>query len=439
MLQRMQARVHGADSKAAYLTAMNRRRVSTSIRVPSWHVECIYYCVVAYSLVSAYLGIEIRLVAAGATAILAGFCYTKLGSYATRPISVLLACAASFVLIQILVHGISPLDSLIRGFIVWMCGMVVVQSLGYRTGFLQRCTIVIFLLGLIAVPSLRYGDAGSAERAAAGIQLSGNLQNANGLGAWFGFCFVSFALLGLETRRLTGRTLYWVAATASLLIAGLSVSRTAMLGGAIAVVLGFRDILRRGFVPLLALLVLTGVVLEAGLFDRVVSMYEARGLEDTGRLILWPEVLKRIATSPIVGFGVNGLTTYVPQRGSAITTPHNSFLFFALSGGIVPLFLWTLFWFGRGRRLILQGPARQYARFQLPFFCYLLVQFISGDLNNDPWTTLAVTVMAAPAFSRSRLRPAFTTTRGASNHQTVAPRLRHRVESPAPQRPSTAH
>jgi hypothetical protein len=368
-------------------------------RVPSWHVEGLYYFVITYSLVAGYLGIEVPLVAAALTMALMAFCYTTVGSHSTRPIAALLGCAASFVIVQFVVHQIPPLDPLIRSLIVWACGMIVVQSLCFRHGFVQRCTVVIFVLGLIAVPSLRYVDAGSAERAAAGIQLGGNLRNANGLGSWFGFCFVALALLGLETQRLALRTVFWSAAMASLLIVGLTVSRGAVIGSAVAVAVGFRSILKRGFVPVLVLLIFTGVVLETELFDQVVARYEARGLEDTGRAVLWPNVVPRVLASPLAGVGIDNIETYIPQTGRSISTPHNAFLFFALSSGVIPFSFWLLFWLSRGRRLMFRKATGPLASFQLPFFLYTLIQFLLGDLNNDPWGLLAIAVTAAPGFS----------------------------------------
>jgi hypothetical protein len=388
-------------------TLPRARRASRLGRVPSREIEYAYYAVVGYSLLASYLGVELPLIAAVSILGLTAICYMRAGSTATKPVGALIACVGAFVAIQYVFHDVPLRDASLRSFVLWICGLVLVRALTLRAGFLERCTIVIFALGLVAVPSLTFSDSGSTERAQAGIALSGNLRNANGLGAWFGFCFVSLSLLGLENRKWSVRLFYWSAAAASILITGLSVSRTAILASGIAVLVGFRDILKRGFAPLLVLLVLMGLVVESQLFDRVVERYEARGLEDTGRLVLWPHVVDRIWTSPLVGVGVNDLSTYIPERADSIATPHNSFLYIALSSGFVPLLCWALFWLRTGTRLLSDGPSRQYARFQLPFLLYALIEFSLGDMNNDPWVLVALAVAAAPSFSYAPRFPVF--------------------------------
>jgi len=372
----------------------------------SSRVEYVYYLAIAYSLVSPYLAIEVPLVAAGMTVGLAGVCYVQLGPQATAvvaPIEALLACALSFIFIQVAFHGISLWDPIIRTFVLWICGMVIMQALCLRRGFVRRCTLAIFALGLVAVPGLSFGSSGSVARAAAGVDLGGNLRNANGLGAWFGFCFVSFAILGVQTKGLTSRALYWLAAAGSLSIAGLSVSRGALIASAIAATVGFRDVLKRGFLPLLFLVVLGGVIVESELFGHVVSLYEARGMEETGRVLLWPHVIDRIAAAPLVGVGMADISTYVPEAGHSISTPHNSFLFFALSSGLVPLAFWTLFWLRAGYRSLAHRQSPGYGPFQLPLFLYLCVHFVLGDINLDPWVLLAFAVVAGSGVSHPRL------------------------------------
>src|SRR5207344_2477819 len=131
--------------------------------------------------------------------------------------------------VQIAVYDVSIRDQIIRAFILLICGMIIVQSLCLRPGFLRRCTIVLFVIGLIPLPHL-ISTAG--ERAAAGIQIGGGMQNAGGLGYWFGFCLVSFAIFGLEAKQGTVRILYWLVAIGCLLILGLTVTRGASIASA---------------------------------------------------------------------------------------------------------------------------------------------------------------------------------------------------------------
>src|SRR5262245_45238252 len=244
--------------------------------IPSRRVEYLYYFVVFYAIIAAYLGIEVPLVAAGTTVALAGFCLTQMGSRAKKvfaPIGFLLACIISFILVQIAVHGVSITDQMIRTFILLICGMIIVQSLCLRPGFLHRCTLVLFAIGLIAVPHLGFSTPTTGERASADIEIGGGMRNAGGLGYWFGFCLVSFTILGLEAKQNTVRILYWLAAIGCLVIVGLSVTRGALIASAIAITVGFRGLLKRGFVPILVFIVLSGVTYESGLFNQVISNY----------------------------------------------------------------------------------------------------------------------------------------------------------------------
>jgi hypothetical protein len=374
------------------------------ICVPSRLVEYLYYLAIGYSLLAEYLGVDVPLLAAVMTIVIAGSCYWRLGSNAIvvlRPVLYLLACIGTFIAVQVIFHGLSLLsDHVLRSTVLWACSIVIVQSLSLRSGFLMRCSVVILLMGCVALPSLTLWGGSSVQRAAAGIVLGGNLANSNGLGAWFGFCFVALALFGLDTRKVSNRVLCWSAATVCLVVASLSVSRGALIASAIAVTVGFRDIFKRGFWPLLLLIILGAVVMESETFDLVLARYETRGLEDTGRLGLWPPVVGRIVASPVVGVGVQNIATYIPESRRAITTPHNAFLFFALSSGVVPFALWTMFWLRAAGRSFSPGQPTAHARFQLPFLLYLLVMFTLGDINNDPWVHLATAVAAGPVVVR---------------------------------------
>jgi O-antigen ligase len=383
------------------------RHASRSIRVPSSRVEGLYYFVIAYSIVSGYLGVEVPLVAGGGAAALAAFCYQQLGFAATTvfaPIGSLLACIIAFICIQIAFHGFSVTDPVIRTFILWIFWMLIVQSLCLRPAFVRRCTLVIFAIGLVAVPNLTFNTGGSVARAAAAIDLGGNLRNANGLGSWFGFCLVSFAMLGLDEKRMSRRAFYWSAAAACLLIAGLSVSRGALVASAIAIIVGFRGLFRRGAMPLLLLIFLSGLIVQSGLFGQIVSLYQERGMEETGRLLLWPHVLERVWTSPLLGVGDADISTYIPEAASSVSTPHNSFLFFALASGIIPLALWALFWIQAGKRSLSHSNRSGHESFRLPFFIYVFINFLVGDINIDPWVLLAIAVAAGSNVSGASTR-----------------------------------
>ena len=132
------------------------------------------------------------------------------------------------------------------------------------------------------------------------------MSHPNGMAGWFGFCAVSLAIFGNQTKSAMHRGVYWLSAIACLLIAGLTVSRGPLIAAALALVVAFRRLLKGGFLPVLALLIIASVAIQIGLFDVVISSYETRGLEDTGRLVLWPYVVERILAAPFVGVGAYG-------------------------------------------------------------------------------------------------------------------------------------
>jgi len=370
--------------------------------MPSGQLEYAYFMIVAYSILSTNVGIELPIVAAGFTVLLSVICLAKSRRYYNKfyhPIALPLACFISFILIQIIFHGNSVTDPAIRAFILLICGMIILQTLRLRKGFLQRYTFVIFLIGAVVLPHVVLGGLGSVERAAADIQGGGNLRNANGLAGWFGFCALSFAVLGSEARKSTHRGLYWLLALGCLVVVGLTVSRGVIFAVILALLFVFRRSLKRGFVPLLLLFIVVGVSLETGVVHQLISRYEERGMEETGRFVLWPYVLARIMTEPWVGVGVSKISIYVPEMSEAITTPHNAFLYFALASGVVPFAFWLIFWLRAGWESFFNVKERdRETAFRLPFFIYIFVNSMFGDINTDPWVLLLYSVCAGSSF-----------------------------------------
>src|SRR5206468_1406735 len=106
-----------------------------------------------------------------------------------------------------------------------------------------------------------------------------DLSNANGLGAWFGFCFVYFTIVGFETNRTLSRLLSWLVSLGCLFVIGLTVSRGSLSAVALAIIVAFRRVLKRGFAPMLLLAILISAIYISGIFDRAVESYSERGVE----------------------------------------------------------------------------------------------------------------------------------------------------------------
>ena len=121
-------------------------------------------------------------------------------------------------------------------------------------------------------------------------------------------------------------------------------------------------------------------------------------MEDTGRFVLWPVVIERVLKSPLLGVGIDDMATYVPDIRGVITTPHNSFLYFALTSGVVPFLFWLFFWVRAGWSCLSNKEWLGYRSFRLPFLIYIFIGSLLGDINNAPWVLLAFTVSAGPGL-----------------------------------------
>ena len=373
------------------------RIIKNFIGIPSRRIEYGYYLITAYTILGGYFGLEIPLLAAGLTVALAFFCLQHFGSQATKilaPVAFLLASIIASIGVQIALHQTSLTDAYITRSILWVAGMIIVQSLALRPGFLYRCAIVLFVIGIIPLRDLTFsGGGGAVEQARLDAAVQGSLSHPAGLAYWFGFCVVFFAIAGLEDKRVRIQILYWMAAVGSLLVVALTVERGPLLATAIAITIAFRRILKRGFLPVLLLIILTGIVLESGLFSDSVAQYQTRGLEETGRLVIWPMIIDRILESPWVGVGATDVGTQVFGDRRFIT-PHNAFLYFALASGVVPFALFVAFWIRATLASLTHRDGSNSAVFRIPFLAYGLVFFMTGDGSPEPWVLLMLAVIA---------------------------------------------
>jgi O-antigen ligase len=373
-------------------------------RMPSQSLEYGYYLSIFYMVMSPALGLSVSLLGAAFLAALAGFCFRRVGRNARVVFSPLVfpsSCAASVLLIHTLVHGDSILQSNSRNFITWILALVVVQSLVLRPGFLRRFAIALFLLGLCMLPYMNlYGGAGDDRF---GLEGGVAFGNPNDLAAFFGFCCLYFTIAGIETRQLLIRAASWLAATVSLYVVGLTVSRGPLFALAVALVVGARRFLKRGFIPMLLLVLGVGLGYISGLFDQALASYQNRLTVDTGRLSVWPAALERFENSPWFGVGISDLPSYVPGADRPYM-PHNGFLCVGLAGGVVPLLLFVGYWWRSGRLAFAK------ARRSLPdgIFCgplWLYAFLVSMQLDfvfMAPW----VAVILANAMSRASGQPA---------------------------------
>jgi hypothetical protein len=150
-----------------------------------------------------------------------------------------------------------------------------------------------------------------------------------------------------------------------------------------------RHTLKRGFLPILLVVLLGFGFSVSGIFDQIVGNYEERGSEDSGRFALWPLAVERLIDSPLAG--VEDIATYVPEFMKEIT-PHNGFLYIGLTAGVLPLILFTAYWVNafRGAFKLSKG-AMQDAPFQLPLIIYIfIISSFSATGFMYPWAIVVL-------------------------------------------------
>src|SRR5262249_19105843 len=156
----------------------------------------------------------------------------------------------------IVFHRATIMDDAIRSVVVWGLTLIIVCTLCLREGFFHRFALVTLAIGGLSLPFLNLGYEQSVQLQRAGLETSIGLANPNELAAWFGFVCVYCLIIAIETRRNNFRVAAAVIAVACLFVVGLTVSRGSLIAIAIAGVVAGRNRLKRGFLPILLMLVL---------------------------------------------------------------------------------------------------------------------------------------------------------------------------------------
>lgn len=364
---------------------------------PPLLLEYAYYALFYYGTVAYYLGVSISGLAGMMQLALAACCIICLGSRATVVYTALrlpLACTLSVVIIQFTFYDESiKTGGAARYFIDWILVLIIFQSLYLRRGFLHRCVLVFFSMGLLGLPHLRT-TAVSHGRFAVDPKAGVGFTNANGLGEWFGFFCLYFTIVGLESKRTGVRVASSLAAVGCLLIVGLSVSRGALLGTALGITIALRRVLRRSFVPLLVFIILSGTLYTFGVFDRMIVHYTARGMEETGRSLIWPAAIENFLSSPLIGVGAANISVYVPSTGRW-WMPHNVFIDTALMSGVLPLALFVALWIRAAQNAFSSSAQLADSPFRPTLLVYTFVSMMLGGGISQPWGILSFVVALA--------------------------------------------
>jgi O-antigen ligase len=363
--------------------------------------EYVYYVLIVYSLFGATLSLSIGMLGAAMHVGLAMLCVLRVRSRIFSmhaAVFIPLLCVVSFVSVQLFVHSESLADELIRPLVIWAMDLIIVKSLCTRPGFIRRASTAVFIIGLMLLAFMNFSPDGRAElnhRAQLG------LSNANDLAAWFGFCALAFTIRGFEAARGFRKWISWTAAFSSVLVLALTVSRGPLVALAVCVIIVFRKHLNRSLLPILAVTTLAAAAMAFGVFDHVIEQYAERGMEETGRFVIWPQALARIWKSPVVGVGVSRILTPYSAR---MVLPHNGFLFIMLASGAVPLFFFCLYWL-ISLRGALKGSSQLNldSAYLLPLWLYAFMSLFEIDqVFMTAWSIISVSVCLPHSGFRHR-------------------------------------
>ncbi|MEO8324725.1 MAG: O-antigen ligase family protein [Nitrospirota bacterium] len=386
--------------------SLGQKKPPTIRYVTPWYVEYGFYASLVYGLMGPVVGVEIDRLGIVILGILACFCFLSIGE---RPVVFFktlifpIGLGLSYLIIQMMYHGISVQEDYVKMFIPWILTLIVVQALSFRRGFLHRFVIFALLLGgfmMFFIDIKAYGSEGITRLA---LEKGAGLSNSNALADWFGFCAVYMYMYGVVTERQEIRLVAWILSTACLLVVTLTVSRGALLAIMIAIVLGSREMLKRGFLPLLILFLLVWIAYGVGLFDQALMFYTMRATEESGRLLVWPRAFESFLNAPFTGVGANKMNIFVPEAAKKVT-PHNGVLFLAMASGIFPLLFYMAYWMQAGWAALCAPIGKiKTASFYLPLVAYaFLICLASNSAFMNSWV---VVTLAAAITSHIQIQP----------------------------------
>ncbi|MEP6958915.1 MAG: O-antigen ligase family protein [Nitrospirota bacterium] len=367
-----------------------------TVSAPSGLIEYGFYFYMCYTLLGGFFGLFVSNLASAVLILLVFFCLWEVGSQiipVIRVIALPLGCGIAYSFIQ-LVFFEEPLTTTVRLFLIWMFVLFLIQLLALRANFLHRFALVMFFIGLAALPNISsyqsQTEGGTMQRVV--LDRAIGFSHPNQMGAWYGFCTVYFVVLGITTKTTILRILSWLSAVGCLYVVTLTVSRGALLAVAVAIVVAGRQFLKRGFIPVLLVVCIGSIVVALGVFEQTAQLYARRGAEDTGRMAVWPLIIDSFLDSPLIGVGhTNAGATPV---GRHWVTPHNGFLYLAQSSGVVPLALFIAYWLRVGRAA-LQADVRKSpeAVFYFPLLAYSFVETnVSAFFFMELWATVSLAI-----------------------------------------------
>jgi O-antigen ligase len=394
----------GCEGMMTHTSRYGEKDIPTDIwtgPTPSALTEYGFYFYMFYTILGGAYGLFVNNVASGLLILLLILCLSEVGVQAMTVIRVLafpLGCGIAYSFIQVVFFE-EPLSLSVRGILIWMVMLVLVQSLAFRTNFVHRFIFVMLLFGLAALPYVSVSSI--SHRAAMGRAIG--FGHTNSIAEWYGFLTVYFAVRGFVARINMHRILSWIVAIGCLYMVALAVGRGPLLAIAVAILISTRHSLKSGFLPLLLLVLLIWGVMELGVFDDAVYQYRARGTEETGRLAVWPHIIDSFLESPWIGVGAAHVGAFT-ESGSFVT-PHNGFLYIAQSSGIIPFGLFIAYWWRAGLA-VLKADARKSpdAVYYAPLFAYAFLMINASNFSfTEAWASVVLAIPLTASVQRQAL------------------------------------
>jgi O-antigen ligase len=373
-----------------------------TMSAPSSFLEYGFYLNLCYTLLGGVFGLAVNNLSSAVLVLLLLLCLTEVGYqalYLVRVVVLPLACGIVYSFIQLFFFDES-LTIAVRPFLIWMVTLILVQLLSLRENFLHRFVLVMFIIGLAALPYLSIHQTVRFQRAS--IDKAIGFGHPNEMAAWYGFCTVYFAILGFVARTNALRSLSWLTAIGCVYVVTLTVSRGALLAILIAIVIAGRQSLKNGFLPVLLFASLGWIVMELGIFEETARSYATRGTEDTGRLAVWPLIIDSFLDSPLIGVGHSNVGAITAQ--GSFVTPHNSFLYVAQSSGIIPLVFFIAYWVSAARAAFRASGKSPEAIFYVPMvtFSFLLANSLTYAFL-ESWAIVSLAIPLKARVSSDKL------------------------------------
>jgi O-antigen ligase len=258
---------------------------------------------------------------------------------------------------------------------------------------------VTLFIGLAMLPFISLKHGGQYERVGMDRSAGVAYANPNALGAWFGFCVLYLVIKGYVETYIGYRLTAWFMAVSSLYVVTLTVSRGALIAIAASLLIASRRLFKAGLLPILVLAVLLWGLVEAGVFDQAIRAYMVRGAEETGRLKLWPLLIEKFLSSPIIGWGASNAGAVTSD--GVYRTPHNTFLLFAVASGFIPLLLFGAYCLKSGTAAWHAHTDDQDFLFFLPLVVYSVLITSAGNMDfMAPWAVVSLAVPVAARISK---------------------------------------